>query len=152
VQVNDFVLAGFVGKDAEDRVTQGGTRIVSFPLCHTDKGKDGRADTSTWVRVKTFGGWCDTAAAIRKGDNVMVKGKLNVSSYTDKDGKERTSVEVIAHAVGLLVREGGSGGAGQPRGDAVRTVVLAWMTFLFEERRAPLGVRLLRNYLRRCNR
>ncbi len=102
--INDIIFAGFAGRDAEDRVTGGGTRIVTLSLCHTEK-KENREEVSTWVRVKVFGAWCDTAANVAKGDNVLVKGKLNVSQYTDSSGKERTSVDIITHALGVIARE-----------------------------------------------
>lgn len=124
MQTNDVTFAGYAGRDAEDRVTQGGTRIVTFPLCHTEKDNQGQ-DRSTWVRVKVFGGWCDAAATVTKGQNVVVKGKLNVENYTTKEGVERTSVDIIAFAVGLLERQErpansnasrSSGGGNRPRG------------------------------------
>lgn len=112
MQVNDLVFSGYAGKDAEDRVTRGGTRIVTFSLCHTEKPRQqGDEAVSTWVRVKVFGGWCDTAAKIRTGQNVFIKGKLNVSPYTDGNGKERISVDVIVHALAILERSDGA----QPR-------------------------------------
>lgn len=102
-QINQVTFAGYVGKDAEDRTLPGGqTRVVSFSMCHTEKGKNGREDVSTWVRVKVFGAWCDTAAQVKKGDNVLVMGKLQVQNYKGKDGSEKTSVDLLAHTLGVL--------------------------------------------------
>ena len=103
--LNEITMAGNVGSDARDGTTQGGTRVVTFSLAHNEKGRDGREDTVTWVRVKVFGIWCDLAAGFKKGDNVFVKGKLNVQSYEDKDGNNRTSVDVIPFVLGRIARE-----------------------------------------------
>ena len=101
MQINKLVFAGFVGKDATDHTTQSGTRIVSFSLCHTSKGRNGGKDISTWVRVKVFGNWCDSAILIKKGDNVIVDGSLNVSDFL-KDGVKNTIVEMTANSLGVI--------------------------------------------------
>ncbi len=107
MQMNELTFGGYVGRDAEDASTASGTRIVNFSLCHTEKAKrEGDPDRVTWVRVKVFGGWCDTAANIRKGDNVVVRGKLVENKWKDKEtGKERTSLEVIAFQLGVIQRD-----------------------------------------------
>ena len=114
--LNEVTIAGNVGSDARDGATQNGTRVVTFSLAHNEKGKDGRQDVTTWVRVKVFGGWCDFAASCKKGDNVFVKGKLNVQTYKDKNGVERTSVDVIPFAMGRFDREGAPRAQGQGQG------------------------------------
>jgi single-strand DNA-binding protein len=102
MQLNDISFAGFVGRDAETKVTQNNAKIVNFNLCHTLKGKDGRADVSTWVRVKVFGAWAETASSLKKGDNVFVKGSLNVTEYTNKEGVKKTMVEISAFNLAVL--------------------------------------------------
>src|SRR5687768_8340626 len=112
--VNDIVFGGYAGKDAEDRTTKGGTRIVTLSVCHTEKARNDQSqDVTTWVRVKAFGGWADLAAKVQKGDNVVVKGKLNVSPYKDNEGRERVSVDIVAHAIGVIARQGGAQGGSQ---------------------------------------
>lgn len=102
MQMNELLIAGFVGRDAEDNTTKGGTRIVTFNVCHTVKGKNGAKDVNTWVRAKVFGTWCDTAAGIKKGDNVLIKGPICLNEFTGKDGTAKSSLEIIANTIGLL--------------------------------------------------
>ncbi len=103
--LNEITFAGNLGQDADDATLQSGTRIVSFSLCHNEKGKDGRPDKQTWVRAKVFGNWCELAATFKKGDNVFIKGRLDINVYKDKNGVERTSVDVIPFTLGRIERE-----------------------------------------------
>lgn len=101
MQLNEVVFAGYVGNDAEVRTTQGGNEGVNFRLCHTRKQKTG-VDESTWVNVQVYGPWAADAKLIRKGDNVLVKGTLRITSYKDKAGVEKTFVSIMAFNVAKL--------------------------------------------------
>lgn len=101
MQLNELYFAGHVGKDAESFTTKTGKQIVSFNLCHTIKGKNGAKDATTWIRAKVFGAWCESAIQIKKGDNVFVKGTLQISEYT-KDNEKRTMVEVLANSISIM--------------------------------------------------
>lgn len=105
MQLNEIFFAGFVGKDASDHTGQSGNRVVSFNVCQTTRSKNGGKDVSTWVRVKAFSGWAEYAAQIKKGDNVFVVGKLNISEYTDKNNVKQTNVEILASALSVLRKQ-----------------------------------------------
>ncbi len=104
MQLNEITFAGFVGKDAEVKTVGNNLKVGTFSLCHTEKGRDGKEDTTTWVRVTAWGNWADTAGTFKKGDNVVVKGKLNVKQFKH-EGVERTSVDVVANAIGRIQKE-----------------------------------------------
>lgn len=103
--LNEITVAGNLGRDAESRTTPAGKEVVSFSLAHNEKGKDGRQDEMTWFNVNVFGGWCESARTLRKGDNVMVKGRLIVRKYKNKEGIEVTSVEIFPHVLAKLERQ-----------------------------------------------
>ncbi len=105
MQLNEMYFAGFAGRDAEEITTPGGVRIVKFSVCQTEKGRDGRGDISTWVEVISFGAWCDLAAKVRKGNNVMVKGKLQVREWQAKEGHTMKTVEVVAMTLAIFLRD-----------------------------------------------
>lgn len=100
--INELTFAGNAGKDAVDKTTANGTRIVTFSLCHTQKGKQGSPDKSTWITVKAFSWAAETAARIKKGMNVYVKGPLSVDEYVGQDGAKKTSVCLIANSIGII--------------------------------------------------
>jgi single-stranded DNA-binding protein len=52
--------------------------------------------------IKTFENI--TYKDLKKGDAVMITGELKQSTYTDKEGKEKTSLEIVADQIGLLPR------------------------------------------------
>lgn len=101
MQLNEVTFAGFLGKDAEVFVTQSGVKIVTLSVCHTYKADS--KETTTWMKVKVFGGWADSADKYRKGDNVLVRGRLTESKFEDKEGNKRTSIEIAASSVGAFV-------------------------------------------------
>jgi single-strand DNA-binding protein len=104
MQHNEIYFAGYAGRDAEEITTASGVRIVKFSLCHTEKGRDGRGDISTWLEIVTFGTWCDLAATVRKGNNVMVKGKLQIRDWETKEGEMRQAMEVVTLTLGIFLR------------------------------------------------
>jgi single-strand DNA-binding protein len=60
-------------------------------------------EEATWIRVLAFGKLAETAGEhLRKGDRVYVEGKLQVRSYTGKDGKEKVAVELLANELVML--------------------------------------------------
>lgn len=94
-------VTGNVGKDPESKVSQSGKEMCFFSVASTEK-KDG---PTTWVRVVCF----DEQAAlvferVRKGDRVMLSGRLSVKEFERKDGTKGSSLEMIANEVGVSLR------------------------------------------------
>lgn len=110
MQANEITFAGYAGRDAEEVTTSSGTRIVKFSLCHTEK-RDNGGDVSTWVTAVVFGNWCDLAAQVKKGDNVLVTGKLQVRTWEKDGGGQGYSVEVVARALGIFRKDERRSGA-----------------------------------------
>lgn len=102
--LTNFVsFSGFAGRDAETRAA-GQSQVANFSLCHTHK-QQGRKDEVTWVNVVVFGGWCSTASAIKKGDNVTVTGRLRINQWEDKQGNQRQSTEIVAFSLGIIRKD-----------------------------------------------
>ena len=93
-------LAGNLTADPEVRFTKGGTAVSNFTVASTPRRFD--KDTSAWVdgetlflRCTVFGKQAENMTEqLRKGQRVVVTGTLNQSNYTDKDGNERSSIEL----------------------------------------------------------
>ena len=99
-------VIGNLGSDAEYRKTPTGTPVTSFNIANTPrKNKNGEwtDGETTWFRVFV---WNHEAAGVantlRKGDKVIVTGKLQVSTFTDKEGAERKALEINADGVGVV--------------------------------------------------
>lgn len=99
-------VVGNLGNDAEFKKTPAGTPVTSFNLANTPrKQKNGEwvnADT-TWFRVFVWNhDAAGAATTLKKGDKVIVTGRLQLSTYTDREGKEQRSVEINADTVGVV--------------------------------------------------
>ncbi|MDP2341125.1 MAG: single-stranded DNA-binding protein [Deltaproteobacteria bacterium] len=109
--VNKVIIVGNLGRDPEVRYSQAGMAICNFSVAVTERVKDGDAwkEATEWFRVVTFGKTAENAGQyLQKGRQVYVEGRLKTSKYKDKEGVEKTSVELICNNLTFL----GSGGAG----------------------------------------
>jgi single-strand DNA-binding protein len=101
-------VKGNVGSDPELKFSKSNTAFVTVSVAYTPRSKQGDqwVDGETmWFRVVQFGTKAEaTVDAIKKGDAVIVTGELKQSTYTDKEGKEKTTLEIVADQIGLLPR------------------------------------------------
>lgn len=93
--------------EPELRYSGSGTPFVVFAVgLYEGKNDDGTYKDSSWVDVVAFGDMAELVAeSVRKGDRVMVSGRLTQDRWEDKtDGSARTKLKVVADEVGLGVR------------------------------------------------
>ena len=112
--VNKVILIGNLGKDPEIRHTQDGKAIASFSLATTeswrDKSSGERKEKTEWHRIVVFN---ESIAKVveqylKKGSTVYIEGSLQTRKWTDKDGAEKYSTEVVLQAFnGTLTMLGG---------------------------------------------
>ena len=100
--LNKVFLQGRLVADPELRHTQQGTPVASYRLA-VDRGyksKDPNAQNADFINVVS---WRNTAEFVanhfKKGDGLTVQGRAEVRKYTDKDGNNRETVEMIADSV-----------------------------------------------------
>jgi single-strand DNA-binding protein len=124
-------VAGNVATDPKDKVVSNGARVVSFRLASTerryDKGigewRDGATVFYTVSCWRTLAE--NVLSSVAKGQPLVVHGRLRVNNYDDKEGVQRTSVDIEARAVGHDLSWGistfrkGSNGAHSPEREAV---------------------------------
>ena len=97
--LNKVFLQGRLVADPELRKTQQGTPVASYRLAveRDYKSKEPNAQNADFINVVS---WRNTAEFVSryftKGRMMLVEGRLQVRSYTDKDGNRRTAVEVVA--------------------------------------------------------
>lgn len=99
--VNKVILVGNLGKDPEVRTMQSGGKVCNLSIATsdtwTDKASGERRERTEWHRVVIF----DERLAevcekyLRKGRKVYVEGQLQTRKWTDQEGKERYSTEVV---------------------------------------------------------
>lgn len=100
--VNKVIIVGNLGRDPEVKFTAAGLAVAKLSVAVTERVKvdNGWTDATEWFRVTVFGKQAESAGQfLAKGRQVYVEGRLKTDKYKDKDGVEKTSVEVIANQV-----------------------------------------------------
>ncbi len=99
--INKVILIGNLGRDPEIRATQDGREVATLNIATSESWKDkttgDRKEKSEWHKVVIFNeNLCRIAREyIRKGSKVYVEGQLQTRKWTDKDGVERYSTEIV---------------------------------------------------------
>ena len=127
--VNKVILVGNLGKDPEIRRTQDGRPIANLSIATSetwrDKGTGERKEKTEWHRVVIFNeGLCKVAEQyLKKGAKVYIEGQLQTRKYTDKDGAEKYSTEIVLQKyrgeLTMLDGRGDSGGDRMERSPAM---------------------------------
>ena len=108
---NKIIVVGNLGRDPELRYTPQGTPVCSFTVATNEKRKDRAGemqDFTTWFRVTLWGRQAETASQyLTKGRPVYIEGRLRLEEWTDRDGKQRYTLEV--HATDMQFIGGGRG-------------------------------------------
>ncbi|MCW0236468.1 MAG: single-stranded DNA-binding protein [Ferrovibrio sp.] len=121
--VNKVILVGNLGRDPEIRSMQSGEEIAQLSLATSetwrDKASGERKERTEWHRVVIFNENLVKVAKqyLKKGSKVYIEGSLQTRKWTDKDGAEKYTTEVVLQRFrGELTmldgREGGGGGGG----------------------------------------
>jgi single-strand DNA-binding protein len=114
--VNKVILLGNCGRDPEIRYMPSGGAVANISIATTSKRKDKNSgemiEDTQWHRVQFFDRLAEIVGEyVKKGAPLYVEGRLKYGKYTDKDGIERNTVDIIATEMQLL---GSRQGAGSP--------------------------------------
>lgn len=118
--VNKVILVGNLGKDPEIRSMQSGDRVCNLSIATGESWKDKatgeRKEKTEWHRVVVFNqniiNVCENY--LKKGAKVYLEGQLETRKWTDKDGSEKYSTEVVLRPYrGELTMLDSKGGSGQ---------------------------------------
>ena len=116
--VNKVIIVGNLGKDPEVRYMPSGSAICNITVATSRQWKDktsgDKQEETEWHRITFFDRMAEIAGEyLKKGRPVYVEGRLKTRKYTDKDGVEKYSTDIIATDMQLLgSRDGGGGGGG----------------------------------------
>jgi single-strand DNA-binding protein len=113
---NKVIVVGNLGRDPEMRFTPQGTPVCTFSVATNERRKDKAGemqDVTTWFRVTVWGKQAETVSKyLTKGRSVYAEGRLHVEEWTDKDGKQRYTLELNASDVRFI--DGGREADGIP--------------------------------------
>ncbi len=112
--MNKIILIGNLGRDPEMNVTGDGTPFTRFTLAVNRRTKSTSGERETdWFNIvawKQLAEICNTY--LHKGSKVYIEGRLVQRKYTDKNGVERSTVDVIANDMEMLTPKGTQGSSG----------------------------------------
>lgn len=95
----EIKVRGRLGADPELKTTSNGSEYASFSLAYTPRKKvngewvDGETQ---WYKVTAWDKKATKAATLRKGDAVLICGTVKLSTYTNREGIEKTVLEITA--------------------------------------------------------
>ena len=119
--VNKVILIGNLGRDPEVRYTPSGGAVCNISVATTRnwKNKDSgdKVEETEWHRVVFYDRLAEIAGEyLKKGRSVYVEGRLKTRKWTDKDGAEKYTTEVIAEEMKMLGGREGMGSGGDDAG------------------------------------
>ena len=115
--VNKVILIGNLGRDPEVRYAPSGSAICNVTIATSRQWKNResgeRQEETEWHRVVFYDRLAEIAGEyLKKGRPVYVEGRLKTRKWTDKDGVDKYTTEIVADQMQLLGgREGGGGGS-----------------------------------------
>lgn len=112
--VNKVIIVGNLGRDPETRYMPNGEAVTNVAVATTESWKDknsgDKKEITEWHRITFYRKLAEVAGQyLKKGSSVYIEGRLQTRKWTDKDGVERYTTEIIADVMQML---GGRPGGG----------------------------------------
>jgi single-strand DNA-binding protein len=123
--VNKVILVGNCGRDPEIRYLPSGQAVANVSVATSSRRKDKNSgemiEDTQWHRVTFYDRLAEIAGEyLKKGRPVYVEGRLKYGKFTNKDGHEQNTVDIIATEMQLLGGREGMGGPDEDGGGASR--------------------------------
>lgn len=115
--VNKVILVGRVGRDPEIKYMNSGKAVVNVSLATTSKRKtnDGMVEDTQWHRITAYEKLAEIMGQyVQKGSLIYVEGVLKYGKFTNKDGVEQNTTDIVANQMQML------GGKTEGRGEERR--------------------------------
>ncbi len=104
--INKVILLGNLGKDPDIRHLEGGASVANFPLATTEfyKDKNGnKVEQTEWHNIVLWRAQAEFAGKyLKKGNMILIEGKLRTRSWEDKDKVKRYTTEVVGDNVTIV--------------------------------------------------
>jgi single-strand DNA-binding protein len=107
--VNKVILIGAVGRDPEVRYSQSGKAIANLSIATSQKRKDKQTgeyvEDTQWHRLKFFDKLAEIVGEyVKKGSTIYVEGQIKYGKFTNKDGMEISTVDIVCDEMTILSR------------------------------------------------
>jgi single-strand DNA-binding protein len=102
--INQITIEGNVGSDPEIKFTHDES-LASFSFAHTPWSKTKGEGEPMWFRITFWGRKADSVMDnVKKGDKLLIIGSFKHSTYTDKEGVSRSSLDITGSEFAILPR------------------------------------------------
>lgn len=113
--VNKVIIVGNLGRDPEIRYMPNGDAVTSIAVATTDAWNDKHSgqkkELTEWHRITFYRKLAEIADQyLKKGAQIYVEGRLHTRKWTDKDGVERYTTEIVADSMQMLGSRAASDG------------------------------------------
>ncbi len=123
--INKAIIVGNLGRDPEIRSTQDGREIATLTVATSESWKDKstgeKKEKTEWHRVVVFNDGLVNLVKnyIKKGSKLYIEGALHTRKWTDKDGVERYTTEIVLQGFGggITMLSSAGGGRGEESSD-----------------------------------
>lgn len=120
--VNKAIIVGNLGRDPEIRYMPNGDAVTNIAVATTESWKDKNSgekkEITEWHRITFYRKLAEIAGQyLKKGSSVYIEGRLQTRKWTDKDGVERYTTEIIADSMQMLGGRPGAGGSNSSSDD-----------------------------------
>jgi single-strand DNA-binding protein len=109
--VNKVIIIGNLGKDPETRYMPNGDAVTNITVATTETWKDKsgeKQEKTEWHRITFYRKLAEIVSQyVKKGHPIYVEGRLETRKWTDKQGMDKYTTEIIANEMQML---GGKGG------------------------------------------
>lgn len=117
--LNKACIIGNLGKDPEVRSTQGGTKVANISVATSERWRDKNSgeqkERTEWHRVTLWDKLAEIAEKyLTKGSKVYLEGKIQTRKWTDQNGQDRYSTEIVLQGFDakLVMLDGKQDGGG----------------------------------------
>ncbi|WP_248885699.1 single-stranded DNA-binding protein [Acidithiobacillus acidisediminis] len=104
--VNKMILLGYLGQNPEMRYMPDGKAVATLSIATSESFKDrdgNRQERTEWHRVVLWGRLAEIAGEyLRKGSQAYVEGRIQTRKWTDRDGQDRYTTEIVCDRLNLI--------------------------------------------------
>jgi single-strand DNA-binding protein len=104
--INLCTFIGNLGRDPEVRYMPNGDAVANYSIACTDSFKDkagAKQERTEWVRIVQYGKGAEVAGQyLKKGAAVYVQGRMQTRKWTNKEGVDQYTTEIIADRMQML--------------------------------------------------
>ena len=117
--VNKVILIGNLGQDPEVRFMPNGAAVANITIATSESWKDKntgeKKEVTEWHRVVFYRKLAEIVGEyLKKGSKVYIEGKLKTRKWTDKNGVDRWTTEIVSDNMQMLDGRSGGSGSGEP--------------------------------------